>query len=75
LKGLFEDIIETNRTFQITKKYYEQHLCNVMPRDTLLEFEDEDTFWVPIKQQDADSGAWNVSGYVRLSITVMPKEE
>jgi hypothetical protein len=75
LRPLFEDAIETGRTFQVTKKYYNEYLSQEMPRDVVLEFEDDDTFWVPIKQMDAETGAWALSGYVRISILVMPKKE
>lgn len=75
MKALFEDVIETGRTFQITKKYYNTYLSGVMPRDIILEFEDEDTFWVPIRQFDKDTGAWTNTGHVRISLTVMPKKE
>lgn len=46
-----------------------------MSVDCLLEFEDEDTFWVPVKGKDEKTGDIVVKGYVRLSLTIMAKEE
>ena len=38
-----------------------------------LDFEDEDTFWVPVKGTDSKTKEIKIQGYVRLSLTVLPK--
>jgi hypothetical protein len=72
LKAIFEDVIDTGRTFQITKKYYQQYLQDNMPKEVPLDFEDEDSFWVPLKGKDEKSGEIKIQGYVRISITILP---
>ena len=74
LKGLFNDVVETGRSFQLNKKYYNAFLKSVLPKDLELEFEDEDSFWVPVKGKDATTGDIIVQGYVRISINLMPKD-
>ena len=46
-----------------------------MPKDVPLKFEDEDSFWVPVKGKDEKTGEIIVSGYIRLSLSVMAKEQ
>lgn len=46
-----------------------------MNSDVPLKFEDEDSFWVPVKGKDEKTGEIKVNGYVRLSLTVMAKEQ
>jgi len=46
-----------------------------MPKDIPLKFEDEDSFWVPVKGKDEKTGEIVINGYVRLSLTVMSKEQ
>lgn len=45
-----------------------------MPADNLLDFEDEDSFWVAVKAKD-EGGDFCTNGYVRLSLAVIPKAE
>lgn len=77
LKAMFDDVIETGgRSFQVTKKYYEQYLKDVMGKgQPLLDFEDEDSFWLPLKGKDEKTGEMRVQGFVRLSIVVLSKTE
>ena len=77
LKAIFDDVIETGgRSFQITKKYYEQYLKDVMGKgQPLLDFEDEDSFWLPLKGKDENTGEIKVQGFVRLSMAVLSKTE
>jgi len=56
LKPLFTDVIETEKSFSLNKKYYESYLKDVMPKDVPLKFEDEDSFWVPCKGKDEKTG-------------------
>jgi hypothetical protein len=67
-------VIETEKTFSLNKKYYESYLKDVMPKDVPLKFEDEDSFWVPVKGKDEKTGEIVINGYVRLSLTVMAKD-
>ena len=46
LKHLFEDVIETNRSLALNKKYYNSYLKGVLPPDVKLDFEDDDSFWI-----------------------------
>lgn len=46
-----------------------------MPNDVKLKFEDDDSFWVPVKGKDEKTGEIVVTGYVRLSLSVMAKEQ
>lgn len=75
LKPLFTDVIETEKSFTLNKKYYESYLCNHMSSEVPLKFEDDDSFWVPVKGKDEKTGEIKVNGYVRLSLTVMAKEQ
>jgi hypothetical protein len=58
LKPIFDDVIETGgRSFALTKKYYETYLKDVLGKgQALLEFQDEDSFWLPVKGKDEETG-------------------
>jgi hypothetical protein len=73
LKPLFNDVIETEKSFSLNMKYYESYLNEHM-KEVPLKFEDDDSFWVPVKGKDEKSGEIKITGYVRLSLTVMAKE-
>lgn len=74
LKPLFNDVIETEKSFSLNKKYYESYLHEHM-KEVPLKFEDDDSFWVPVKGKDEKTGEIKITGYVRLSLTVMAKEQ
>ena len=46
-----------------------------MGTEVPLKFEDEDSFWVPVKGKDEKTGEIKVTGYVRLSLSVMAREQ
>lgn len=75
LKTIFNDVIEAGKTFTLNKKYYNEYLNKHMSADVPLKFEDEDSFWVPVKGKDEKSGEIKIQGYLRLSLTIMAKEE
>ncbi len=77
LKPLIEDVIETNRSFQFSKKYYEAYLKDLLPQDLDIQFEkdDEDSFWIPCKGKDEATGEIKIQGYVKISINVLPKDQ
>lgn len=74
LKGVFYDVIETGKSFTLNKKYYESFFKNTLKGTDIseLEFEDDDSFWLPVK--GTENGVTKVNGYVRISFTLMPKE-
>jgi hypothetical protein len=41
----------------------------------MLEFEDEESFWVPIKGEDSESKEMKVQGHIRISISILPQLE
>ena len=72
LRWLFEDVLETDRTIALNKKYYNSYYKRVSGLD--LRFDDDDSFWVACKGKDPKSQEIVDNGYVRLSVTVLPKE-
>lgn len=40
----------------------------------LLEFDDDDSFWIPCKGRDDKTGEIVDNGFIRISITILPKE-
>jgi len=67
-------VIETGRTMMISKKYYDMYLKTVMPAGVVLEFPDDDSFWVKLTGIDQKTGETKIVGQVRLGITILPKE-
>jgi hypothetical protein len=45
-----------------------------LPKDLDLQFQDEDSFWVPCKGKDEKTGEIKIQGYVRISINVIPSD-
>ena len=74
LKNVFEDVIETGRSIAVNKKYYTNYLQGVLPTDLKLSFYDEDSFWLPCKGIDLKSKDEINNGFIRVSITILPKE-
>jgi Ca2+-dependent lipid-binding protein len=75
LKYIFEDVVETGRSLALNKKYYTSYLKSKLPPDYKLEFEDDDSFWVPCKGRDEKTREFKNNGFVRISVTVLPKEQ
>lgn len=76
MRPVFEDVIETGRSFSLSKKYYNQYLREALGHGAPeLDFEDEDSFWVPLKGKDEKTGQFKIQGYVRLSFSIMTKIE
>ena len=46
-----------------------------MKGDVVLDFMDEDSFWVPMKGKDDKTGEMKINGYVRMTINLLPKEQ
>ena len=58
----------------LTKKYYNAYAHTQMPPGYKIEFEDEDSFWVPCRGRDAKTGEIKENGFVRISVTILPKD-
>ena len=68
-------MIETGRSMAFNKKYYNSYLKGKQPADSIaFEFEDDDSFWVPVVGKTEKSKDDVINGYVRISITILPKE-
>jgi len=65
LKKPLEDAALTKRPLGMNKKYYSDYM---MPpkREEQLAYKDENTFWVPVKSPNKDTGVLEVNGHVRL---------
>jgi hypothetical protein len=74
LKWVFNDVIDANGTFTINKSYYNEFLKEKWGPDLKITFEDEDSFWLPVIGKDFKTGETRVNGYLRMTLTVMPKE-
>ena len=55
LKLLFIDAVETGKPIALSKKYYDGYLREKMGPDAKLEFEDDQSFWVPAKDKEVFS--------------------
>jgi hypothetical protein len=49
-------VIDAGGSFSFNKSYYNGFLKSKLPEDLLITFEDEDSFWVPVKGKDEKSG-------------------
>jgi hypothetical protein len=49
----------------ISKQYYEQHLSKKQP-NLKLEFKDNTTFYLPVRQTDAKTGEISSEGKIRI---------
>lgn len=74
LKHLFEDVIDTGKTIALNKNYYQSYLQGVLPSETKITFEDDDSFWIPCKGLDEKTKQVKENGQIRISITVLPIE-
>jgi hypothetical protein len=63
-----EDATMTNRTISLNKKYYQSFLQKYMGEQE-LEFEDNESFWVDMKDKDG-----HVNGRLRIQVDILPKE-
>jgi hypothetical protein len=66
LKPIFDDVIETGRTLELSKKYYSSYLQKILPKESQLQFEDEDSFWLPVKGKDEKTGEFVNNGFIRV---------
>ena len=73
MNDVMEDVLSTGKTFTINKKYYNAYLKEKLGSFS-LSFEDDDSFWIPMNKMDDDSKSLKNNGYVRISVTIMPKE-
>ena len=75
MKWLFNDVVDTGKTFSLNKSYYNSFLKDKLPKDMTLEFQDDDSFWVPVKGMDEKTKEIKVQGYVRRSFSILTKEQ
>lgn len=66
---LVQDATTVNRGFSLNRKYYDTFLKEFMG-DGELDFEDESTFWIDMKDRKGV-----VNGKVKLQIDILPKEQ
>ena len=64
-----EDASMTNKTILLNKKYYETFLREYM-KELELEYEDEDSFWIDMKDKNGE-----LNGKIRIQIDIVPKEQ
>ena len=69
LKLPIADAIETQKTISVNKKYYDAFLGEQMGEDAVLDFKDENSFWIPCRDKDG-----NENGRVRVQIDIIPKD-
>lgn len=72
MKWIYGDVIDTAKTFTLNKAYYNSYLKEKLPKDMNLQFEDEDSFWVPMRGTDEKTKEIKIQGYVRISFSVLP---
>ena len=81
---MIEDVHLTQRSFQLTRDYYNEYLCHNFPNSPILFFEDKpnpkedtDTFWVPLRGMVEDpvtnQKIEQTQGQVRMSLQILPK--
>lgn len=75
MKWLFNDVVDTGKTFSLNKSYYNSFLKEKLPKEMTLEFEDDDSFWVPVRGMDEKTKEIKVQGYVRISFSILTKEQ
>jgi hypothetical protein len=63
-----EDATMTNKTISLNKKYYKSFLQEYMG-DQELEYHDEDSFWLDMKDKNGTT-----NGRMRVQIDIVPKE-
>ena len=57
------------------KKYYNSYLkAKLGPDHIPFVFEDDDSFWIPVIGKNDKTKELQTNGFVRISVTVMPKE-
>lgn len=71
IKLPLEDVSLSKRQCGVTKTYYNSYLKDLGFK---LEFKDEDTFWIPIKQVNKDDPSKvDAQGKIRVRIDIFPK--
>jgi len=64
-----EDATLTNKPITLNKRYYDEFMQKYMGASE-LEYQDEESFWVELKDKDG-----NINGKVRLTLSVVPKKQ
>ncbi len=67
-----EDVSISKRPLKLTKQYYEKYLLKKQP-ELKLEFKDDTTFYLPVRQRDPKTGEVSAEGKIRIQLDILLK--
>jgi C2 domain len=75
LRLLMEDAALSKRPLTLNEKYYNDYLKEASGCKMDFSHKDKDSFWLPVKSMNNETGNMEEGGKVRVRIDILPKDQ